>query len=250
MEPGRGVHRGEWVTVMLIPLVIRAAIPSCFSRRCIPLPLTPATLPLPHNTRHPTHPPTPPQFVGWPGKPLNYFTVKQLGIIYCMNRPSRLYALAMPSKHPHANTRGGGKTETEVAKTGAGAPTNTTTTNTSNATGGTSGSGGSGGTGGAGATTANAVTTEPPACVCLTQGLLSAHSPRFTPDGAVVIFLSHEAAAQTGTHDGTGEGVAAGVVWVRFGMDRVGQVRCGGGVIGQTGTHNGTGERECWWWGW
>jgi len=39
--------------------------------------------------------------------------------------------------------------------------------------------------------------------VCLTQGLLSAHSPRFTPDGAVVIFLSHEAAAQTGTHDGT-----------------------------------------------
>ena len=80
-------------------------------------------------------------FVGWAAKPSNFETNKQLGIIYCMNRPSKIYALNLADK---------GATPT-----------------------------------------------------CLTQGLLSAHSPRFTPDGSVIIFLSHEHAATSGTHNGT-----------------------------------------------
>lgn len=83
------------------------------------------------------------QFVGWPSKPANFDTNKQLGIIYCMNRPSRLYALRM--SEPDAQPQ------------------------------------------------------------CITEGLLSAHTPRFTPDGSVIIFLSNEAAATTGVHNGTGE---------------------------------------------
>lgn len=39
--------------------------------------------------------------------------------------------------------------------------------------------------------------------VCLTPGLLSATSPRFSPDGKLLVFLSHEAAAVSGVHNAT-----------------------------------------------
>lgn len=41
--------------------------------------------------------------------------------------------------------------------------------------------------------------------VCLTPGLLSATSPRFSPDGKLLVFLSHEAAAVSGVHNATAE---------------------------------------------
>lgn len=37
----------------------------------------------------------------------------------------------------------------------------------------------------------------------LTPGLLSAASPRFSPDGRTLLFMSHEAAAATGVHAAT-----------------------------------------------
>ncbi|CAG9467337.1 unnamed protein product [Pedinophyceae sp. YPF-701] len=40
--------------------------------------------------------------------------------------------------------------------------------------------------------------------VDLTPGCMSAHSPRFTPDGSIVVFLSHEQACTTGVHASTG----------------------------------------------
>ena len=39
--------------------------------------------------------------------------------------------------------------------------------------------------------------------VCLTPSLNSALSPRFTPDGESILFLSHSAAATSGVHNAT-----------------------------------------------
>ncbi len=42
-----------------------------------------------------------------------------------------------------------------------------------------------------------------PQAKCLTEGLLSAASPKFAPGGDKLIFLSHDAAASTGVHHAT-----------------------------------------------
>lgn len=42
-----------------------------------------------------------------------------------------------------------------------------------------------------------------PQAHCLTEGLLSAMSPKFTPDGNKLVFLSHDAAASSGVHHAT-----------------------------------------------
>lgn len=42
-----------------------------------------------------------------------------------------------------------------------------------------------------------------PQAMCLTEGLLSAMSPKFSPIGDKLIFLSHEAAATSGVHSAT-----------------------------------------------
>ena len=41
--------------------------------------------------------------------------------------------------------------------------------------------------------------------MCLTPGLLSATSPRISPDGRLLAFLSFETAASTGVHAATAE---------------------------------------------
>jgi acylaminoacyl-peptidase len=88
-------------------------------------------------------------FVGWDLRPENIHTHRQLGIIYCMNRPAKLYAVRMDVKRS--------------------------------------------------------------APVCLTESLLSAHSPRFTPDGSVIVFLSHEKSTKSGLHNGT-----AALKWLKW----------------------------------
>lgn len=42
-----------------------------------------------------------------------------------------------------------------------------------------------------------------PQAACLTEGLLSAMSPKFSPRGDKLIFLSHDAAASSGVHSAT-----------------------------------------------
>ena len=42
-----------------------------------------------------------------------------------------------------------------------------------------------------------------PQATCLTEGLLSAMSPKFSPKGDRLIFLSHDAAASSGVHCAT-----------------------------------------------
>lgn len=42
-----------------------------------------------------------------------------------------------------------------------------------------------------------------PQATCLTEGLLSAMSPKFSPKGDSLIFLSHDAAASSGVHCAT-----------------------------------------------
>ena len=107
-------------------------------------------------------------YTAWPHRAPNFPALTQrLGLVYCLNRPCALWLAALPSF-------AGAEKEEERGRVGA--------------------SGGAGG---------EAPPPPPPPPTCLTPALLSSLSPRFSPDGASLVFLSHEAAAVSGVHNAT-----------------------------------------------
>ncbi|GBG58646.1 hypothetical protein CBR_g47 [Chara braunii] len=118
-------------------------------------------------------------FVGWSSTATNFnHTCKKLGMVYCYNRPSALFAVPAPSF---------ATTSEEASRAAAGG-----------------GGGGGGGEERAAARPGGAGEGDVrPQAVKLTKDISSAFSPRFSPDGRILAFLSSHAAVDTGLHGGT-----------------------------------------------
>lgn len=106
-------------------------------------------------------------FVSWPFSPLNFpASARRLGVVFCFNRPSRLYYLPyLPVVPPVKGSSPSGDTSKAAAQP-----------------------------------------SEPqaiPQAVELSGGLLSALQPVFTPDGSTLVFLSQQAAVNSGVHSAT-----------------------------------------------
>lgn len=106
-------------------------------------------------------------FVAWPFSPLNFpASARRLGVVFCFNRPSQLYYLPYLPVVPAIK---GSSPSGDTSK-------------------------------------AAAQPSEPqaiPQAVKLSGGLLSALQPVFTPDGSTLVFLSQQAAVNSGVHHAT-----------------------------------------------
>jgi acylaminoacyl-peptidase len=106
-------------------------------------------------------------FVAWPFSPLNFpASARKLGVVFCFNRPSLLYYVPYLPVVPAVK----------------------------------------GSSPGGDASKAAAQPAEPqavPQAVKLSGGLLSALQPVFTPNGSTLVFLSQQAAVNSGVHNAT-----------------------------------------------